>query len=48
MTDFEAPVSAHPVFHVIKDVSSSVVGSAACVYSGQPFDTIKGRNWLAY
>lgn len=29
--------------HVIKDVVASCVGSAACVYSGQPFDTIKVR-----
>lgn len=29
--------------HVIKDVIASCVGSAACVYSGQPFDTIKVR-----
>jgi hypothetical protein len=27
----------------IKDVLASVVGSAACVYSGQPFDTVKVR-----
>jgi len=26
-----------------KDVGASVVGSAACVYSGQPFDTVKVR-----
>eukprot|EP01038_Epipyxis_sp_PR26KG_P005247 gene5247-7292_t len=26
-----------------KDVISSIVGSAACVYTGQPFDTIKVR-----
>ncbi len=25
----------------IKDVIASIVGSAACVYTGQPFDTIK-------
>ena len=30
----------------IKDVIASVVGSAACVYTGQPFDTIKVRNFL--
>ena len=29
--------------HIIKDVLASCVGSAACVYSGQPFDTIKVR-----
>ena len=29
--------------HVIKDVIASCVGSAACVYSGQPFDTVKVR-----
>ena len=28
---------------VVKDVIASVVGSAACVYTGQPFDTIKVR-----
>ena len=27
----------------LKDVLASVVGSAACVYSGQPFDTVKVR-----
>lgn len=26
-----------------KDVIASVVGSAACVYTGQPMDTIKVR-----
>jgi len=26
-----------------KDVLSSIVGSALCVYTGQPFDTIKVR-----
>ena len=26
-----------------KDVFSSIVGSAACVYTGQPFDTVKVR-----
>eukprot|EP01036_Dinobryon_divergens_P034844 gene34844-45082_t len=30
------------LLHLVKDVTSSIVGSAACVYSGQPFDTIKG------
>ena len=25
----------------IKDVFASIVGSAACVYTGQPFDTVK-------
>jgi len=29
--------------NVIKDVIASCVGSAACVYSGQPFDTVKVR-----
>lgn len=34
----------HPdVLHAAKDVLSSVVGSAMCVYSGQPFDTLKVR-----
>jgi solute carrier family 25 ornithine transporter 2/15 len=28
---------------MIKDVFASIVGSAACVYTGQPFDTIKVR-----
>ena len=27
----------------IKDILASVVGSAACVYTGQPFDTVKVR-----
>jgi hypothetical protein len=27
----------------VKDVVASVVGSAACVYTGQPFDTVKVR-----
>lgn len=27
----------------LKDVFSSIVGSAACVYTGQPFDTVKVR-----
>ena len=27
----------------LKDVVASVVGSAACVYTGQPFDTVKVR-----
>lgn len=27
----------------LKDVLASVVGSAACVYTGQPFDTVKVR-----
>lgn len=27
----------------IKDVSASIIGSALCVYTGQPFDTIKVR-----
>ena len=31
------------LLHLAKDVTSSIVGSAACVYSGQPFDTIKGK-----
>eukprot|EP01036_Dinobryon_divergens_P004766 gene4766-6324_t len=26
-----------------KDVFASIVGSAACVYTGQPFDTVKVR-----
>ena len=26
-----------------KDVLASIVGSAACVYTGQPFDTVKVR-----
>ena len=30
-------------YEVFKDVVASVVGSAACVYTGQPFDTIKVR-----
>jgi hypothetical protein len=24
-----------------KDILASIVGSAACVYTGQPFDTVK-------
>lgn len=28
---------------IFQDVCSSVVGSAACVYTGQPFDTLKVR-----
>lgn len=28
---------------VLKDIVASVVGSAACVYTGQPFDTVKVR-----
>lgn len=32
----------HPdVVHAAKDVLSSIVGSAMCVYSGQPCDTLK-------
>ncbi len=31
------------VHEVSKDIISSVVGSAACVYTGQPFDTVKVR-----
>ena len=31
------------MIETIKDVLASLVGSAACVYSGQPFDTIKVR-----
>lgn len=28
---------------VLKDVIASMIGSSACVYTGQPFDTIKVR-----
>jgi hypothetical protein len=28
---------------VLRDIASSVFGTAACVYTGQPFDTIKVR-----
>ena len=28
---------------IIKDMLASFVGSAACVYTGQPFDTVKVR-----
>ncbi|GAB5029414.1 mitochondrial ornithine transporter 1-like isoform x1 [Nannochloropsis oceanica] len=31
------------VVHAAKDVLSSIVGSAMCVYTGQPFDTVKVR-----
>lgn len=31
------------LFETAKDVIASIVGSAACVYTGQPFDTIKVR-----
>jgi hypothetical protein len=30
-------------YELFKDVLASIVGSAACVYTGQPFDTIKVR-----
>jgi len=40
-------MSSHSTFkeisEALKDVFASIVGSAACVYSGQPFDTIKVR-----
>ena len=36
------------LLHVAKDVTSSIVGSAACVYSGQPFDTIKGLRFYVF
>lgn len=37
-----AGYSVHPdVVHAAKDVLSSIVGSAMCVYSGQPCDTLK-------
>ena len=29
--------------NISKDVLASAIGSAACVYTGQPFDTIKVR-----
>lgn len=32
------------VVHAAKDVLSSIVGSAMCVYTGQPFDTGKWRD----
>ena len=32
----------------IKDVVASVVGSAACVYTGQPFDTVKVRMQVSH
>ncbi len=41
MTDTDA--TALRGIDVVKDVIASVVGSAACVYTGQPFDTIKVR-----
>ena len=31
------------MYDIVKDVIASVAGSAACVYCGQPFDTIKVR-----
>lgn len=33
----------HHLKETIYDVLASVIGSAACVYSGQPFDTVKVR-----
>jgi hypothetical protein len=32
-----------PWKEVLFDVAASIIGSAACVYAGQPFDTIKVR-----
>ena len=32
----------------VKDVIASVVGSAACVYTGQPFDTVKVRMQVSH
>lgn len=31
------------IIETVKDITASVAGSAACVYTGQPFDTIKVR-----
>ena len=39
----DTKASALNSLDVIKDVIASVFGSAACVYTGQPFDTIKVR-----
>jgi len=35
--------SSSEFVETLKDVTASFVGSAACVYSGQPFDTVKVR-----
>ena len=32
----------------VNDVIASVVGSAACVYTGQPFDTVKVRMQVSH
>lgn len=31
------------ILETVKDMLASIVGSAACVYTGQPFDTVKVR-----
>ena len=41
-TESTSQFNSH-LLHVVKDVCSSIVGSAACVYTGQPFDTVKGE-----
>ena len=38
----EGDKKSNHLLHIFKDVFSSIVGSAACVYTGQPFDTVKG------
>lgn len=37
--DGQASFFPADVVHAAKDVLSSIVGSAMCVYTGQPFDT---------
>lgn len=43
----EANVTALDFREIAKDFVSSFVGSAACVYTGQPFDTVKVRLQVA-
>ena len=43
MSESIAPVSALNTRDVTRDIFSASIGSVACCYTGQPFDTVKVR-----